>query len=91
MVDSWEKQDSFPMVKSTDERSAAIECSKKSDKQPMFFVDNMPVVEGWVLGQLAHVLSDTGSCTTIVRRELVSDRCLTGKTARVMVLDGNAK
>ncbi|KAL1439791.1 hypothetical protein MTO96_009643 [Rhipicephalus appendiculatus] len=91
MVDLWKKQDSFPMTKSPDETCASVECSRKSDKQPMFLVDNMPVVEGRVLGQRAHVLRDTGSNTTIVRRELVPDRCLTGKTARIMLLDGNAK
>lgn len=84
------KQDYFPMAKSKDETCAA-ECPKKCENQPMFLVDNMPVVEGRVLGQRARVLRDTGSNTTIVRREFVPDRCLTGKTARVMLLDGKAK
>ncbi|XP_075744075.1 uncharacterized protein LOC142802884 [Rhipicephalus microplus] len=78
------------MAKSKDETCAA-ECPKKCENQPMFIVDNMPVVEGRVLGQRARVLRDTGSNTTIVRREFVPDRCLTGKTARVMLLDGKAK
>ncbi|KAL1465932.1 hypothetical protein MTO96_043044 [Rhipicephalus appendiculatus] len=70
---------------------AAIECRNTKNKPPRVAVDSMPVVQGRVPGQVAQVLRDTGSNTTIVRRDLVPDRCLTGKTRKVMLLDGNVK
>ncbi|KAH6937766.1 hypothetical protein HPB50_004027 [Hyalomma asiaticum] len=68
----------------------AIDYQKVMHKPPMFLVDVMPVVEG-VFGQVTRVLRDTGSNTTIVRPNLVPDRCLTGKTRNVMLLDGKRK
>ncbi|KAH7986086.1 hypothetical protein HPB52_025213 [Rhipicephalus sanguineus] len=43
----------------------AIECRRTKNKRPRLPVDCMPVVQGRVLGQVAHVLRDTGSNTTI--------------------------
>ncbi|XP_077551642.1 uncharacterized protein LOC144165718 [Haemaphysalis longicornis] len=51
----------------------------------------MPVVEGRLLGNPVTVLRDTGSNTVIVRRDLVSENHLTGKTTRVLLLDGTVK
>lgn len=54
------------------------------EQQSAFLVKGMPVVEGRLLGNPITVLRDTGSNTVIVRRDLVSENHLTGKTTRVL-------
>lgn len=62
-----------------------------SDRNSQFLVKGRPVVSGRVLGKAARVLRDTGSNTAIVRRDIVDDNCLTGKTRRVVLVDGSTK
>ncbi|XP_077551257.1 uncharacterized protein LOC144164889 [Haemaphysalis longicornis] len=66
------------------------DCEDTEENSP-FLVKGMPVVLGRVLGKVARVLRDTGSNTAIVRRDLVDGDCFTGKTGRVVLLDGSIK
>lgn len=60
------------------------------ERIPVFLVQGMPVVEGEVLGKPVRVLRDTGSNTAIIRRNLVPKQRLTGKSSRVLLIDGSA-
>ncbi|CAN7950797.1 unnamed protein product [Ixodes pacificus] len=53
-------------------------------------VYNMPALQGLLNQQPVSVLRDTGSNTVIVRRDLVKDSCLTGKTGKVFLVDGTS-
>nr|XP_050030043.1 uncharacterized protein LOC126526137 [Dermacentor andersoni] len=50
----------------------------------------MPVLKGFVFGQTASVLRDTGSNTLVVRRSLVPDKAMTGTTAKLVLADGSS-
>ncbi|XP_077531154.1 uncharacterized protein LOC144143244 [Haemaphysalis longicornis] len=74
------------------QRGPGVESPRGIAVQPSaFLVKRMPVVEGRLLGQPVTVLRDTGSNTVIVRRDLVAERHLTGKTTRVLLIDGTVK
>ncbi|KAH6920665.1 hypothetical protein HPB50_028349 [Hyalomma asiaticum] len=47
----------------------------------------MRTSEGYISGRKVTVLRDTGSNTAVVKRSLVPDRALTGKTVRVILVD----
>ncbi|KAL1414937.1 hypothetical protein MTO96_029978 [Rhipicephalus appendiculatus] len=91
IIERDEERESSSPAEPMRKTCAAIECRKTRNKPPRVAVDSMPVVQGRVPGQVAQVLRDTGSNTTIVRRNLVPDRCLTGETRKVMLLNGNVK
>ncbi|KAL1476976.1 hypothetical protein MTO96_017845 [Rhipicephalus appendiculatus] len=91
VIERDEERESSSAAEPMRKTCAAIECRKTRHKPPRVAVDSVPVVQGRVLGQVAQVLRDTGSNTTIVRRDLVPDRCLTGETRKVMLVDGNVK
>lgn len=78
-------------AESSDARASGPNSKDVSDRNSPFLVKGLPVVPGRVLGKAARVLRDTGSNTAIVRRDLVDDDCFTGKTRRVVLLDGTAK
>ncbi|XP_072143700.1 uncharacterized protein [Dermacentor andersoni] len=67
--------------------------SDSEDKNPgtavTFLIDGMPVVEGRLLGRSVRVLRDTGCNTAIVKRELVPEMYMTGRTNNVVLLDGS--
>lgn len=52
---------------------------------------DMPVAAGRLQGQAVTVLRDTGCNTVVVRRDLVSDESLTGRSSLVYLVDGTAK
>ncbi len=52
---------------------------------------NMPTVQGFVNGQPAEVLRDTGCSTVVVRRSLVLPEQLTGRTRACVLIDGTIR
>ncbi|KAG0432078.1 hypothetical protein HPB47_021176 [Ixodes persulcatus] len=52
---------------------------------------DMPVAAGRLQGQAVTVLRDTGCNTVVMRRDLVSDESLTGRSSLVYLVDGTAK
>ena len=53
--------------------------------------DNMPVMDGQLDGRKVRVLRDSGCSTVVVRRELVPDDKLTGKTSTCVMIDGTLR
>ena len=51
----------------------------------------MPVSEGRISGKFVKVLRETGCSTVVVKRGLVSEDQLTGKTIVCLMLDDTAK
>jgi len=51
----------------------------------------MPVSEGRISGKFVKLLRDTGCSTVVVKRGLVSEDQLTGKTIVCLMLDDTAK
>ncbi|KAH6939915.1 hypothetical protein HPB50_022034 [Hyalomma asiaticum] len=56
----------------------------------VLYKNAMPTLEGYISGRKVTVLRDTGSNTAVVKRSLVPDRALTGKTGRVILADGTS-
>ncbi|XP_075749486.1 uncharacterized protein LOC142814527 isoform X1 [Rhipicephalus microplus] len=56
-------------------------------KQPTGVTEGMPTLPGKIAGKKITVLRDTGSSTVIVRRNLVRERELTGRTKPVCLID----
>ena len=52
---------------------------------------NMPVSTGWIDGKQVSVLRDTGCSAVVVRRDLVTDRQLTGKKVLCVLIDGTVR
>nr|XP_037270745.1 uncharacterized protein LOC119162962 [Rhipicephalus microplus] len=61
------------------------------ERIPVFLVQQMPSVEGEVLGNPVRVRRNTGSNTAIIRRNLVPKQRLTGESSRVLLIDGSAR
>ena len=53
--------------------------------------DKMPVMDGRLDGMKVRVLRDSGCSTIVVRRELVPEDKLTGKTRTCVMIDGTVR
>ena len=53
--------------------------------------NKMPVMDGQLDGRKVRVLRDSGCSTVVVRRELVPEEKLTGKTSTCVMIDGTVR